>query len=64
MNRLHQLVQSQLPSTLSQLRALRSAKTPLFPLKVKQTLGGLRGAKVMNWTCGVQDPIKGRYILK
>jgi len=62
MNRLHQLVQSQLPSTLSQLRALRSAKTPLFPLKVKQTLGGLRGAKVMNWTCGVQDPIKGLLI--
>lgn len=62
MNRLHQLINSQLPSALALLRSLRSAKTPLFPLQVKHTLNGMRGAKVLNWTCGVQDPIKGLMI--
>lgn len=62
MNRLNQLIKSQLPTAFSQLRALRSAKTPLFQLQVKHTLNGMRGAKVVNWTCGVQDPIKGLMI--
>jgi citrate synthase len=62
MNRLQELINSKLPAAKAQLRSLKALKLPLGPIQVKHVLNGLRGAKVLNWTCGTQDPMKGLLI--
>ena len=62
MNRLSDLILSRLPSQLSLLRTLKSSPKPVFELKVKHVISGLRGAPVLNWTSATQDPLQGLLI--